>query len=412
MIPTVDVVVVGAGIIGSSIAYQLARHGIEDVIVVDKGAGPAEGSTGASSSICRCRYTHPEVVRLAYHGQEAYGNWAAFTGLDSPRSGLHRVGVLWLMGETPKKVAADVDKLTGEGVKAESLGADQVTALFPSVSTCSAPFDMTGETEHVCVPGDAFLYENDGGYAEPVGANQDLVEATRRLGGVVEFDSRVVAVLKEGDRVTGVRLADGTEISAGLVVNAAGPWCNQLNAMAGADLRWTLTPTRIQTVYRSWPSDLGPLPVGADSSTGIYFRPESGGQQVLIGSVLAEDEEEVVDDPDDFKRVPDADFTEMKLAAFHHRVPALEARGTVTGVAGLYTVNREDVHPVVGPTDVEALWVANGFSGHGFKLAPAVGSMVAQAVTGTSIEFDTDVPMAYFSVEREPIDLAVKHVLA
>ena len=412
MIPTVDVIVVGAGIIGSSIAYQLARHGIEDVIVVDKGAGPAEGSTGASSSICRCRYTHPEVVRLAYHGQEAYGNWAAFTGLDSPRSGLHRVGVLWLMGETPKKVAADVDKLTGEGVKAESLGADQVTALFPSVSTCSAPFDMTGETEHVCVPGDAFLYENDGGYAEPVGANQDLIEATRRLGGMVEFDSRVVAVLKEGDRVSGVRLADGTEISAGLVVNAAGPWCNQLNAMAGADLRWTLTPTRIQTVYRSWPSDLGPIPVGADSSTGIYFRPESGGQQVLIGSVLAEDEEEVVDDPDDFKRVPDADFTEMKLAAFHHRVPALEARGTVTGVAGLYTVNREDVHPVVGPTDVEALWVANGFSGHGFKLAPAVGSMVAQAVTGTSIEFDTDVPMAYFSVEREPIDLAVKHVLA
>jgi glycine/D-amino acid oxidase-like deaminating enzyme len=264
----------------------------------------------------------------------------------------------------------------------------------------------------VCVAGEAFLYENDGGYAEPVGANQDLIEATRRLGGMVEFDSRVVAVLKEGDRVTGVRLADGIEISAGLVMNASGPWCNQLNAMAGADLRWTLTPTRIQTVYRSWPSDLGPLPVGADSSTGIYFRPESGGQQVLIGSVLAEDEEEVVDDPDDFKRVPDADFTEMKLAAFHHRVPALEARGTVTGVAGLYTVNREDVHPVVGPTDVEALWVANGFSGHGFKLAPAVGSMVAQAVTGTSIEFDTDVPMAYFSVEREPIDLAVKHVLA
>jgi glycine/D-amino acid oxidase-like deaminating enzyme len=412
MTRTADVVLVGAGIIGASIAYQLARHGIEDVIVVDKGAGPAEGSTGASSSICRCRYTHPEVVRLAYHGQEAYGNWAAFTGLDSPRSGLHRVGVLWLMGETPEKVVADVDKLTGEGVKAESLGPDRLEDLFPSLSTCSAPFDMTGETEHVCVAGEAFLYENDGGYAEPVGANQDLIEATRRLGGMVEFDSRVVAVLKEGDRVTGVRLADGIEISAGLVMNASGPWCNQLNAMAGADLRWTLTPTRIQTVYRSWPSDLGPIPVGADASTGIYFRPESGGQQVLIGSVLAEDEQEAVEDPDDFKRVPDPGFTEMKLAAFHHRVPALEARGTVTGVAGLYTINREDVHPVVGSTDVDGFWVANGFSGHGFKLAPAIGSMVAQAVTGTSIEFDTDVPMAYFSVEREPIDLAVKHVLA
>jgi glycine/D-amino acid oxidase-like deaminating enzyme len=182
--------------------------------------------------------------------------------------------------------------------------------------------------------------------------------------------------------------------------------------MAGADLAWTLTPTRIQTVYRPWPPDLGPLPVGADASTGIYFRPESGGQQVLVGSVLAEDEEEVVEDPDDFKRVPDAGFTEMKLAAFHHRVPALEARGTVSGVAGLYTINREDVHPVVGPTGVERFWVANGFSGHGFKLAPAIGSMVSQAVTGTTMDFDTDVPIEFFSVDREPIDLAVKHVLA
>jgi glycine/D-amino acid oxidase-like deaminating enzyme len=219
-------------------------------------------------------------------------------------------------------------------------------------------------------------------------------------------------VLRENGRVTGVRLADGDEISAGLVINAAGPWCNQLNAMAGVDLRWTLSPTRIQTVLRSWPSDLGRLPVAADMSTGIYFRPELGSQQILIGSVLAEDEEEVVEDPDDFKRVPDPGFTEMKLAAFHHRVPALEARGNVSGVAGLYTVNREDVHPVVGPSGVDGLWVANGFSGHGFKLAPAVGSMVAQAVTGTEMDFDTDVPISFFSVDREPIVLPVKHVLA
>ena len=412
MTRSADVVVVGAGIIGSSIAHQLARHGAGAVVALDKGAGPAEGSTGASSSICRCRYTYSEVVRLAFHGQEAYGNWPAFTGLGKPRSGLHRLGVLWLMGETVEKVGADVDKLSGEGVKAEAIGPDRLTDLFPSLSTCSAPFDLTGETEHVCVPGDAFLYESDGGYADPVGANQDLIEAARNLGASTEFNSRVVAVTKVGDRVTGVRLSDGTEISAGLVINAAGPWCNQLNAMAGAGLRWTLSPTRIQTVYRPWPSDLGQIPVGADASTGIYFRPESAGQQVLIGSVLAEDEEEVVDDPDDFKRVPDPGFIEMKLAAFHHRVPALEARGTVSGVAGLYTINREDVHPVVGPSGVDGLWVANGFSGHGFKLAPAIGSMVAQAVTGTSIDFDTDVPIGFFSVDREPLDLAVKHVLA
>jgi glycine/D-amino acid oxidase-like deaminating enzyme len=406
-----DVVVVGAGIIGSSIAYQLSRHGVS-VIALDKGAGPAEGSTGASSSICRCRYTHPEVVRLAYHGQQAYGSWEEFTGLSDVRSGLHRVGVLWMLGESTEVVDAAVDKLVSQGVEAANLGPDDVAGRFPALSTCAAPFDMTGNVEHVCSPGEAFLFESGGGYVDPVGANQDLIEATVARGGEVEFNSRVVEVAREGERATGVILEGGETIGADLVINAAGPWCNQLNALAEVDLRWTLTPTRIQTVYRPWPPDLGPLPVGADASTGIYFRPESAGQQVLVGSVLAEDEEEVVDDPDSFRRVPDADFTQMKLAAFHHRIPALEARGNVSGIAGLYTINREDVHPVVGPTGRDGFWVANGFSGHGFKLAPAIGSMVAQAFTGVSTDFDTDVPMEFFAVDREPIDVAVKSVLA
>jgi glycine/D-amino acid oxidase-like deaminating enzyme len=407
-----DVVVVGAGIIGASIAYQLARHGAGEVLAVDKGKGPAEGSTGASSSICRCRYTNSEVVRLAFHGQESYGNWAAFTGLDEPRSGLHRVGVVWMMGESAVKVETDAAKLVGQGVAAEAIDPDRLAELFPSISPCAEPFDLTGEVEHVCKPGEAFLYESAGGYADPVSANQDLIEATRKLGAAVEFDSAVVDVVRADGRVTGVKLGDGTEISAGLVINASGPWCNQLNAMAGADLRWTLTPTRIQTVYRPWPASLGNLPVGADGSTGIYFRPESGGQQLLIGSVAAEDEEEIVDDPDEYKRVPDADFTQIKLAAFHHRIPGLDPRGDVSGIAGLYTINREDVHPVLGETGVDGFWVANGFSGHGFKLAPAVGSMVAQAVTGRTMVFDTDVPMDFFSVDREPIGVAVRSVLA
>ncbi len=408
---TTKVVVVGAGIVGASIAFQLAKRGVE-VVALDKGLGPAEGSTGASSSICRCRYTHPEVVRLAFCGQEAYGNWGLFTGLAQPRSGLHRTGVLWMMGETREKVTADVAKLASQGVAAEILDPERLARLFPILSPCAEPFDTTGDTEHVCRPGEAFLFETRGGYVDPVSANQDLIEATRLAGGTVTFKARVVGVTRESGGVTGVRLADGATIAGELVINAAGPWCNQLNEMAGADMRWTLTPTRIQTVYRSWPPVMGTLPVGADSSTGIYFRPESAGQQVLVGSVLPEDEEEVVDDPDDFKRVPDQDFITMKLAALHHRIPSLEARGGISGIAGLYTINREDVHPILGPSGVDGFWVANGFSGHGFKLAPAVGSMIAQAITGVTTEFDTDVPMSFFSVDREPIALGVKHVLA
>jgi sarcosine oxidase subunit beta len=407
---TTDVVVMGAGIIGSSIGFQLASRGV-DVIVLDKGAGPAEGSTGASSSICRCRYTHPELVRLAFHGQEAFGNWAEFTGLSETRSQLHRVGVLWMMGETRAKVDTDTAKLISQGVAAEALGPEDVSELFPSLNTCVAPLDFTGEIEHVCAPGEAYLYESLGGYADPVAANQDLVEAIRLRGKEVRFRAQVVGFSKTGERVSGVELADGTSIGSGLVINAAGPWCNPLNELAGADIRWSLTPTRIQTVYRPWPVELGRLPVGADA-TGIYFRPESAGQQILVGSTTAEDELELVDDPDNYKRVPDADFTQMKLAAFHHRIPNLEARGNVSGVAGLYTVNREDSHPIVGPTGVDGFWVANGFSGHGFKLAPAIGSMIAQAISGEMTAFDTDVPMSFLSVDRDPIQLDVKSVLA
>jgi glycine/D-amino acid oxidase-like deaminating enzyme len=407
-----EVVVVGSGIIGASIAYQLARHGVRSVIALDKGAGPSEGSTGASSSIIRCKYTNPQVVRLAYHGQVSFGNWSEFTGIHEPRSGLQKLGVLWMMGESVPHVAADAAMLASQGVSARAIGPGEVGSMFPALSLCGVALDFEDPDSHECAPGEAFLFETDGGHADPVGANQDLIEAARIRGVEVEFNSTVTSVIVDDGRVTGVRLADGSEISAGLVINASGPWCNQLNEMAGAHLRWTLSPTRAQIVYTTWPADLGPLPVAGDNSTGIYFRPQSGGQQVLIGSFRPEDEEEVVDDPDDFKRVPDAEFTEMKLAAFQHRVPALAGRGQVSGVAGLYTINREDVHPVVGPTEVDGFWVANGFSGHGFKLAPAVGSMVAQAFTGQTMEFDTDVPMDFFGVDREPIDVAVKNVLA
>jgi len=84
----------------------------------------------------------------------------------------------------------------------------------------------------------------------------------------------------------------------------------------------------------------------------------------------------------------------------------------VRGYCGLYTTNLQDVHPIVGPTAIDGFWLANGFSGHGFKLAPAIGSMLAQALTGERRDFDTAVPLAFLGVDRQPIGLASKNVLA
>lgn len=408
---TADIVVVGAGVVGASIGYQIARRSDLKVLVVDKAAGPAEGSTGASSAISRCRYTLPEVVRLAYHGQRAYGDWASFTGLDEPRCRLNRVGVVWMLGHAAAEVDLEVSRLRGQGADVERIDAERLAELFPALSSCGIRVDPRRPGAHECASGEAFLFEPTGGYADPVGATQDLIEAARLAGAEVRFRSGVVGVRRSGERVTGVELEDGTQVDSGLVVNAAGPWCTQINSLADVANRWTLITTRVQVLYRGWPSDLGPLPVTVDGSTQIYFRPD-GQDRVLVGSTSEEDESEAVDNPDDFKRSPDGSFRALKMAAFHHRVPNLAARGEITGVAGLYTVNREDVHPILGPSGVEGFWLANGFSGHGFKLAPMIGSMIAQALTGEKASHDTDVDMGIFAVDRVPIPVAAKNVLA
>ena len=194
---------------------------------------------------------------------------------------------------------------------------------------------------------------------------------------------------------------------------ATGPWCNAVNAMAGLELSWTLRPTRVQILFRVAGAELpGGLPLVGDAAGGIYFRPESRGQQILVGSIRGEDEQEEVRDPDRLDRGLDPEMRDRLLFALHHRVPSLEHRGRVTGIAGLYTVNEQDVHPVVGPTELEGFVVANGFSGHGFKLAPAVGSMLARWITGKRADFDTDVPLEFLSVDRASLAVREKSVLA
>ena len=112
---------------------------------------------------------------------------------------------------------------------------------------------------------------------------------------------------------------------------------------------------------------------------------------------------ETIDNPDDFRGTPDQQCVETTLAAFMHRVPGVKHSGRTTGLCGLYTINEEDNHPVVGPSEVEGLWLANGFSGHGFKLAPGIGAIIARLLTGESASFDPDVDENLFAIDRAPL---------
>lgn len=413
-----DVVIVGGGIMGLSIAHQIARRDPRRIVLLEKALNVGEGSTGASCAILRQRYTHPEAITMARDGLRAHRNWADYTGIAQPRARFHHTGVLWMMGETAEAIESSRATMSGLGIGVEVLDAAEVRRRFPALSTCNRPFDLTGATEHECADHPSFLFETESGFFDPVSAAQDLLEAVRAEGVDVRLRTKVTGIRTAGGRIAGVDLADGTGIDTPVVVNTAGPWAPQVARMAGFDYRthgWTIRPIRAQVIYREWPRDVvpGPLPVVADSSGGIYFRPEAGGQQILVGSIREEDEQEVVADPDVFNGNIDAAFRDVKIHALHHRIPSLPYRGQITGVAGMYDMNIEDVHAVIGPTPLEGFIVANGFSGHGFKESPAVGSMVARHLTGAAPDdWDTEAPMEFFSIERSPIVLHEKAVLA
>jgi sarcosine oxidase subunit beta len=409
---TADVVVIGGGIIGMSIAHQIARRSNLRVVVLEKGAGLGEGSTGGSSAITRQRYSKIESIRVARDGNVIWRNWAEYTGLSEPVGRLHDIGVLWMMHDSIEEVEADRDRLVAEGIDAVMVDASDLTKLYPGVSACMVPFDLTGEIEHECADGDAFLIERDTGFFDATGALLDVATAAKAEGVDIRMRTEVVDVTVTRGRAKGVTLADGSTIDAPMIVNAAGPWCNRISEMAGLETPWELVPTRVQVIYRALPADVArPIPVTCDAPGGVYFRPEAGDGQIILGSLLEEDELEVAD-PDLYNQAADRSFIDTKIHALHHRLPGLPYVGVPGGMASLYTVNRQDVLPIVGPTAIDGFTVVNGFSGHGFKESQVIASMMAQWITQQRAGFDTDVPMEFFSVDRDPVDIAEHTVLA
>jgi sarcosine oxidase subunit beta len=407
-----DIVIIGAGIIGLSTAFQLARRSKARILVLEQGSNLGEGSTGASSAICRHRYSLDEMVELARDGINAYRHWPEFLGIKEPLAEFQNDGVLWLNDLGSAWARVERDRMNAKGISAEVVSSSDVRERFPALNPCTLSPDLIDGTDHTCNSGDQFLFENDGGYFDPMNALTDLMKAARTAGVEVKFRSRVQAVNSAGGKVTGLQLTSGETIQSQYIVNASGPWCNEILDNLGISFPWSLKPTRIQVLHLDRPGEVvGKIPVCCDIPGGIYFREQNQGQQIVIGSTLEEDEREVVD-PSDYKTYIDDEFKVAKLHALHHRIPALPYSGAVKGYTGLYTVNQEDVHPIVGESPLEGLYLANGFSGHGFKLAPAIGSLLAQAITGEVSAFDTSVPAEFLSFYRAPLSIATKNVLA
>jgi glycine/D-amino acid oxidase-like deaminating enzyme len=354
---TAEVVVIGGGVTGCSIAYHLAQRGVRDVVVLEK-RFLAAGATGKSSACIRQHYSTPETCRMVLQSLRFFETFAERTGGRS--ASFLRVG--YLLGVDDR-----LHRQMQESVALQrSVGID---------SRPVTPAEMRDIEPRLRV--DDFVagcYEPEAGYADPAGTTQGFAGAARDHGVRIQEDTEVLAITTRDTRVTGVRTSRG-DISAPVVVNAAGTWGDRVGRMVGVDLPITVCRHKINFFAR--PSGAThPHPLVYDFVRNIYTRPETGGL-TLVGPLESEVADRV--DPDRYQEGVTFEETADAMERAVHRFPVMGSGAVARGYAGCFDVS-PDWHPILDQTPVGGFYVAVGFSGHGFKLSPAVGALMARLI--------------------------------
>jgi glycine/D-amino acid oxidase-like deaminating enzyme len=375
MTETADVVIVGGGIEGAAAAWALAQRGVTDVFVAERNT-VGSGMTGKSSGIVRCHYGVSSLAAMATVGLEVFEKAEEIFGTDI---GFRQTGYVVGVGEP--NVDSLRKSLTAQravGVQTEEIDVGEVARLWPFADL--SPFA-------------AFAWEARGGYGDAYQTAQAFAVSARAAGVRVRQGTAMTDLLLDGDRVTGVRLADGTEVAAGTVVVATGVWTRELLARHGIDV--PIRVVREQIVMISPGVDLGPVPVFSDLVSLQYIRPEPNGEVLFGNSDLSHVQDA---DPDDYLNRATEAFVDLTVDRVGTRFPGFTGAAITGSYAGCYDVT-PDWNPVISRTGIDGLVVAAGFSGHGFKIAPAVGRLVADLVVdGRSA--DPRIPETDFRLSR------------
>ncbi len=352
---TADVVVVGGGVHGASLAYHLARKKAGRVVLVER-KFLASGPTGRSSALVRRFYAMDFLTRTANTSADVYRQWAEVVGGGDP--GFRQVGLLWLAGpDVAPHLRANVGRARGLGARLTLLAPDDVRALVPQMAV-----DDVALAAH----------EPESGYADPSSTTSALAERARELGATVVQYVGVETILAAGGKVTGVRTAAG-EISSPTVAVCAGLWANRLLTPLGIEV--PIAPKRHQMCFFRRPAGFGPHPAVIDRPNATYMRPETG--NLTIHGLAAY--EEVVD-PDQYNEGADPQEILRNAELIAHRFPIMEHGLSMGGYSGVYDVT-SDHQPVLGPIpEYAGLFADFGWSGHGFKHAPEVGRLLADVV--------------------------------
>lgn len=354
-----DVIVIGAGIMGCSTAFQLARRGLR-VAVLEKGQ-IGDGSTGKSSAIIRQHYSNELTARMALYSLRVFQNFEKEVGGEC---GFHPCGFLALAGEKDRAgLEANVALQRRLGIQTEVVSAERVAALMPGLDTG----DLAGAA-----------YEPESGYADPYLTVHAYANAAKGHGARFFLRTEVTGIRFAGGKVGGVDSPQGA-FDAPRVVNCGGPWGARVAKLAGVDV--SINACRVQVAFfRRPPGHEAEHPVVVDFARAAYLRPETGG--LTLAGLIDPAEADAVVDPDDFKESVDGAFVldvgELMVA----RYPAMEESQSTGGFAALYAIT-PDWHPLVDEVPADSgFFLCAGFSGHGFKLGPAVGLMTADLITG------------------------------
>ena len=353
-----DVVVIGGGANGASAAMHLAKQGAGKVVLVEKGH-ISSGATGRSGAMIREHYPHPTLARIAHESSHIYHNFPDAIGGDAR---FRQTGRVLVFGEMDRAaVELNVAMNRDLGINITTISAEDVRKLVPQAAVDDVAIGV---------------WEPESGYADPVATTYSYVEEARRHGAEVLANTPVTGFQVQSGRLAGVLTTEGV-IETRTALNAAGAWGNLVGGLIG-DL-FPITPIRVQMVHMRRPPSFGPLDISfIDHTTEAYFRAD-GGDYTLVGGEAPIDMAETVN-PNSYGLNADHDVILRFWERARRRFPAFDSAICRGGYGSLYDMT-PDANPILDRSPlVEGLYWAVGFSGHGFKLSPVVGRMVAEFI--------------------------------
>ena len=350
---TADIVIIGGGVMGCSMLYHLARQGATRALLLERAVLGA-GSTGRSQAICRMHYSNPITAALAWDSLQVYANFDDRVGGDA---GFVKTGYLVVVEDVDRpSLELNIAMQQELGISAGLVTPAELRELAPMLETFE---------------GEGLAWEPESGYANPYLVTTAYADRARELGAEIATRAEATGIEISGGRVQAVVTQQG-RVETPVAVVAAGPWANRLMAGTGVDL--PLVPVRHQVALATRPTDQLPdHPIVGDIAQSFSFRPESP-TLTMVG--FGEDEVEL-DNYDEGIDQPEAASALSRLA---RRMPGMAESYFRGGWSGLFTTT-PDWHPILDRVPgVEGLFCAVGFSGHGFKLAPAIGQAMAELI--------------------------------